>query len=116
MRPDKRPDRLERIAMALLLSPEGISEREIMISENITSGRNEVNKLEPLLDIKFKREWENTADGYGQYYRYSIPNREVAQKLIKYVNAKAHERMNIERFDERLTEIVLNGFPYIGEM
>ncbi|WP_386693107.1 MULTISPECIES: hypothetical protein [unclassified Lonepinella] len=92
MRKDKKPERRERVALELLTKLQGVSEREMIMSINLTSGRNEVNELERLLDVKFLREWEKTADGTGQYYRYSIPNRETAEILADYVTAKAKER------------------------
>ncbi|WP_439293943.1 hypothetical protein [Lonepinella sp. BR2882] len=92
MRPDKQPERKERVAKLLLAHPKGISERELVFSENMTSGRNEVNKLEHLLNVKFNRVWEKTADGMGQYYRYSIPNRATAETLMNFITAKAKER------------------------
>ncbi|WP_439234343.1 hypothetical protein [Lonepinella koalarum] len=92
MKRNKQPERKERVAKLLLAHPKGISERELVFSENMTSGRNEVNKLERLLDVEFNRTWEKTADGMGQYYRYSIPNRETAEILADYATAKAKER------------------------
>ncbi|WP_455647989.1 hypothetical protein [Lonepinella koalarum] len=92
MKRNKQPERKERVVKSLLVHFKGISARELVFSENMTSGRNEVNKLERLLDVKFNREWEKTADGMGQYYRYSIPNRETAEIVMNYVTAKAKER------------------------
>ncbi|WP_386693844.1 hypothetical protein [Lonepinella sp. MS14435] len=115
MRPDKRPDRLERIGIQLLINPHGISELELAINQHITSGRNEVNKIEKLIDVKFARNWENTADGMGQYYRYSVPNRATAEKLLKFVESKAVLRGE-EPYTQAFKEIWLDPFPYAGEM
>jgi len=92
MRKDKKADQMERVAVLLLKNPKGITALEVTFKEYLPNCRNKVNKLERLLNVEFNRVWEKTADGYGQYYRYSIPNRETAEILADYATAKAKER------------------------
>lgn len=84
--------RMERVIHTLLTNMNGFSEREGVLNLNLTSGRNDINKLERTLDIKFNREWEKTADGRGRYYRYTCPDRKTAEKLIALLNNKAKAR------------------------
>lgn len=104
----RNPTRKERVARALL-DPNGISEREMVYRFNITSGRNEVNELEKELNIQFKREWNKTQDGFGQYYKYYCPNKETALKLISYINQLAIKRQALP-FTPEETQHILNTF------
>ncbi|MDD0823112.1 hypothetical protein PTQ27_01310 [Mannheimia sp. AT1] len=79
----------EKALCYLILNPEGFSEREGVFNLNFTSGRNYINTAEKLLGIKFNRQWEKTENGEGQYYRYQLPDRHTAEKVIKYLNAKS---------------------------
>ncbi|WP_439257631.1 hypothetical protein [Lonepinella sp. BR2271] len=92
MRKDKKADQMERVAVLLLKNPKGITTLEATFKEYLPHCRNKVNELEHLLNVKFNRVWEKTADGTGQYYRYSIPNRETAEILADYATDKARER------------------------
>ncbi|MGX2985751.1 hypothetical protein [Ursidibacter sp. B-7004-1] len=83
--------REERILRMVLMNG-SFSEREGVFELNITSGRNDINRVMRKLGIQLKREWEETADGYGKYYRYSIVDKSQAYKLMTYYNAKATAR------------------------
>lgn len=95
MKASQKPTNEEKALRFLILNPQGFSEREAVFSLNFTSGRNYINTAEKLLDVRFKREWEKTADGQGQYYRYSCPDRHTAEKVIRHLNAKSALRGEI---------------------
>lgn len=65
MRTTHTQTNLEKTLLFLITNPNGFSEREGVFELNFTSGRNYINTAEGLLDVKFKREWEKTADGEG---------------------------------------------------
>ncbi|NBI43346.1 hypothetical protein GVX76_07585 [[Haemophilus] felis] len=88
----EKPTNEEKVIGYVLFSNNGFSEREGVFELNFTSGRNYINKLEEKLQITFHREWEKTADGENRYYRYSIPDRQTAEKLISYANSKSAMR------------------------
>lgn len=99
----------ERLIGYLFQNWNSFSEREGVFDLNFTSGRNYINKLEDKLNIEFTREWERTADGDGRYYRYTVPDRLTAEKLIQYANFKAGARGAVA-FDEQATENILARF------
>ncbi|WP_301098735.1 hypothetical protein [Otariodibacter sp.] len=103
-----KPTREERIARALLLNG-SFSEREGVTQLNITSGRNEISNIERKLNIKVNRVWEKTADGLGQYYRYSIADKEQAYKMIQFTNTLTQAR-NAEPFNATETRAILARF------
>lgn len=104
----RNPTRKERIARELL-NPNGVSEREMVFTLNITSGRNEINEIERQLNIQFKREWNKTSDGLGQFYKYYCPNKETVLQLIKFINQEAIKRKD-EPFTPQQTQYILNQF------
>ncbi|MFC0323993.1 hypothetical protein ACFFHT_10595 [Gallibacterium melopsittaci] len=104
----RKPTRQERVAKALL-NPNGVSEREMVFTLNITSGRNEINEIEKKLGVIFTREWNKTADGLGQYYKYYCPNKETALKLIKFIERLALMRKGTLFTPENVKQI-LNQF------
>ncbi|MBM2609388.1 hypothetical protein CDE51_03160 [Pasteurella multocida] len=108
MKPNK-PTNEEKVIGYVLLGDNGFSEREGVFELNFTSGRNYINKLEEKLQIEFHREWEKTADGENRYYRYSIPDRQTAQKLISYANSKSAMRGKVT-ITESQAERILNRF------
>ncbi|QGM81724.1 hypothetical protein A6A10_08735 [Otariodibacter oris] len=96
------------MARALLLNG-SFSEREGVTQLNITSGRNEISDIERKLNIKVNRVWEKTADGLGQYYRYSIANKRQAYKVMKHANRLALARDG-EPFNATETRAILARF------
>ncbi|TYG33715.1 hypothetical protein FW755_00700 [Lonepinella koalarum] len=104
--------RIERVGLAILKKPKGISEREMVFSLNITSGRNEINELEHLLGIQFTREWHTTKDGLCQYYIYSIPERYTAKVLLDFLINKIELRTG-KTITLNEQELILNQFPNI---
>ena len=108
----KHITREERIGKRLLLDG-SFSEREGVFELNITSGRNDVSRLERKLGIEFHRERERTQDGLGHYYRYCVLNKSQAYKLLTYLNQKAISR-NDEPFSADETQTILA--KYQGEI
>ena len=99
----------ERLIKYLFQNWNSFSEREGVFDLNFTSGRNYINTLEGKLDITFKREWEQTASGNGKYYRYSVADRQTAERLIKYANLKAQARGEVA-FSEQTIKNILQQF------
>lgn len=108
----EKPTNEEKVIGYVLLSDNGFSEREGVFDLNFTSGRNYINKLEEKLQITFHREWEKTADGENRYYRYSIPDRQTAQKLISYANSKSAMRGTVA-ITENEAERILSRFAEV---
>lgn len=104
-----KPTNEERLIGYLFQNWNSFSEREGVLDLNFTNGRNYINKLEKKLNIKFTREWEKTADGDGRYYRYSVTDRQTAEKLTKFANTKAQSRGAIA-FSEKETNFILQQF------
>lgn len=105
IRPNK-PTNEEKAIRYVLLNNNGFSEREGVFNLNFTSGRNYITDLERKLGIKFNREWEKTADGQGQYYRYTVPDRKTAEMLSNYANAKAFARGDVAITEEQKQRIL----------
>lgn len=83
--------------------------REMVFTLNITSGRNEINEIEHQLNIQFRREWNKTSDGLGQFYKYYCPNKETALQLIKFIDKEAIKR-NGELFTPQQVCQILTQF------
>lgn len=99
----------EKTAIFLLNQHKGFTELEGVYRLNFTSGRTYISELERTLGFKLTREWEKNSGGCGQHYRYTIPNRQTAQILIDYVNAKAKLRGTIG-FSQNEAERILSRF------
>uniref|UniRef100_Q0I4Q0 Hemophilus-specific protein, uncharacterized n=1 Tax=Histophilus somni (strain 129Pt) TaxID=205914 RepID=Q0I4Q0_HISS1 len=104
-----KPTNEEKVIIHLFNNGGSFSEREGVFNLNFTSGRNYINKLEDKLQIKLNREWEKTASGENKYYRYSISDRQTAEKLLKYANVKAKLRGTVA-FTENEAERILQHF------
>ncbi|QLB19572.1 hypothetical protein [Mannheimia granulomatis] len=96
----------EKALLFLITNPNGFSEREGVFELNFTSGRNYINTAENLLGVKFKREWEKTVNGEGQYYRYTTPDHQTTQKVIDWLNHKAGLRGEIAITSEQAQQIL----------
>lgn len=104
-----KPTNEEKLIAFTFQNGGSFSEREGVFDLNFTSGRNYINELEKKLNIEFGREWEKTASGDNKYYRYSIKDKQTAEKLIKFANTKAQARGTIA-FSERETALILRQF------
>ena len=104
----KTKTRKEKVALALLFNPtSGVSEREMVFNLNLTSGRNEIAEIERNHNIKFNREWNKTADGQGQYYRYYCPNKTTALRLIDVINQLRRKRGKPSIQSDDIQEILM---------
>ncbi|MCK3655993.1 hypothetical protein A4G19_14320 [Pasteurellaceae bacterium Macca] len=88
----------------------GFSEMESVLKHHFTSGRNYISTLERHLGVKFHREKEQAQNG-GLYYRYTVADRQTAQKLLTYANHKA-ERYHRTAFTQAEIKAILARFNH----
>ncbi len=84
---DKTP-KVIRAYEAILKSPQGITENEILYRCHLSSGRNYPTKLERTLQITLHRTKELNPDGIGDHFRYRIISKEDAEKVAQLINLK----------------------------
>ncbi|MCK3656531.1 hypothetical protein A4G19_12510 [Pasteurellaceae bacterium Macca] len=87
----------------------GFSEMESVLKHHFTSGRNYISTLERHLGVKFHR--EKASPKWRIVYRYTVADRQTAQKLLTYANHKA-ERYHRTAFTQAEIKAILARFNH----
>lgn len=65
---------------------QGVTENEILITCNLSNGRNYPNLLEDELKIELIRDKDKNPDGIGFHFRYALASKEDTQKVLNLIN------------------------------
>ncbi len=106
----KQIPKVIRAYEAILNSPHGITENEILYRCRLSSGRNYPTQLERILGIVLCRVKESNPDGIGDHLRYRILCREDAEKVARLINLKRNSN-KLPPLDPSMLNNILALYP-----
>lgn len=88
----KAQSKKERAFIYILQHPRGATENDILHNVGLSSGRNYFTQLERLCGFEFTRMNDENPDGIGTHLRYSFSSLDIANAIIKEINASRIRR------------------------
>ena len=88
----KAQSKKERAFTYILQHPRGATENDILRNVGLSSGRNYFTQLERLYGFELTRVNDDNPDGIGTHLRYGFSSLDIANAILKEINASRARR------------------------